>query len=504
MMPALSNPAKLIIKYANPCFQYLLTHSLAFLLIMLPLTLPLLFQPVLLLPSPLLRHLHTLIQSYSLHNPTPLQFSCLSFLLLSALFIFLSKPRAVYLVDYACYKPPFTCRVPYPTFVEHLRLVAASRPKVIDFHIRILSRAGLGQQTALPPAIHYIPPTPTMADAHAEAELVIFSAMDSLFHKTGIKPRDVDILIVNCSIFSPTPSLSSMVINKYKMRSNILSFNLGGMGCSASLISVDLARDLLRVHSNSYAVVVSTEIITSNYYMGSQMSMLVPNCLFRMGGAAVLLSNRRSERRRAKYRLVHLVRTHMGADDKAYNCICQKEDPEGKVGILLKRDLMGIASEALKTNITTVGPLVLPAAEKVKFVLWMVSQKVLKLKLRPYVPDFKKAFEHFCIHPGGRAVIDEMQKSLRLSEEEVEASRMTLHRFGNTSSSSIWYELSYAEAKGRMKRGDRVWQIAFGAGFKCNSAVWKCNRSIQPALADGPWNDCVYQYPVTIPEALKL
>ncbi|WJX95120.1 very-long-chain 3-oxoacyl-CoA synthase [Trifolium repens] len=89
------------------------------------------------------------------------------------------------------------------------------------------------------------------------------------------------------------------------------------------------------------------------------------------------------------------------------------------------------------------------------------------------IQDFKKAFEHFCIHASGRAVIDELQKSLKLSAEHVEASRMALHRFGNTSSLSLWYELSYIEAKGRMKKGDMIWQIGFGSGFKCNSAVWK-------------------------------
>ncbi|CBI27023.3 unnamed protein product, partial [Vitis vinifera] len=118
------------------------------------------------------------------------------------------------------------------------------------------------------------------------------------------------------------------------------------------------------VHPNSNAVVVSTEIITPNCYQGNQRAMLVPNCLFRMGGAAILLTNRRWEHRRAKYRLVHVVRTHKGADDKAYRCVMEEEDPEGKVGISLSKDLMVIAGEALKTNITTTGPLVLPASEQ--------------------------------------------------------------------------------------------------------------------------------------------
>lgn len=35
--------------------------------------------------------------------------------------------------------------------------------------------------------------------------------------------------------------------------------------------------------------------------------MLMPNCLFRVGGAAMLLSNRRRDAFRAKYELLHTV-----------------------------------------------------------------------------------------------------------------------------------------------------------------------------------------------------
>ncbi|KAL3622316.1 inositol polyphosphate kinase kcs1 [Castilleja foliolosa] len=422
------------------------------------------------------------------------------FVLVFLLAIYWAKsPYPVYLVDFACYKPEDERKLSIEGFLKMTEETGSFEDESIQFQKKIARRSGLGDETYFAKGITSSPPNLSMREARLEAESVMFGAMDSLFKKTGIKPEDIGILIVNCSLFNPTPSLSSMIVNHYKLRTDIKSYNLGGMGCSAGLISIDLAQHLLQANPNTCAIVVSTENITLNWYFGNDRSMLLCNCIFRMGGAAVLLSNRGGDRGRAKYRLAHTVRTHKGADDNSYNCVYQREDDKGSVGVSLARELMAVAGDALKTNITTLGPLVLPFSEQLMFLATLIRRKVLGAKVRPYIPDFKLAFEHFCIHAGGRAVLDAVQKNLDLGEWHMEPSRMTLHRFGNTSSSSLWYELAYTEAKGRVMKGDRVWQIAFGSGFKCNSAVWRALRKIPAKECEGnPWFDCVDKYPVEV------
>ena len=83
------------------------------------------------------------------------------------------------------------------------------------------------------------------------------------------------------------------------------------------------------------------------------------------------------------------------------------------------------------------------------------------------------AVDHICIHAGGRAVIDAIQSGLKLTDEDVEPSRATLRRYGNTSSSSVWYEFRYCEQNRGIKKGEKIWQLGFGSGFKCNSAIWR-------------------------------
>ncbi|XP_071729999.1 3-ketoacyl-CoA synthase 4-like [Rutidosis leptorrhynchoides] len=405
--------------------------------------------------------------------------------------------RPVYLVDFSCYRPPDNLKVKKETLKKLAQQYGDFNSSSLDFFEKILDRSGLGDETYLPGVMQSSPPAPSLTAAKEEAERQICGALDILFKNTNVDTKDIGILVLNCSLLHPIPSLSALIVNKYKLRGNINTFNLGGMGCSAGVIAIDLAKDMLKVHRNTYAVVVSVENLVEEWYRGNKKSMLIPNCLFRIGCAAVLLSNKRSDERRAKYKLVHVVRTHMGSDDAAFKCIAREKDNEGIYGVSLSKDLIRVAGNALKENITTLAPLVLPLSEQLYFAANLVARKVLKSKNKPYIPDFKKAFDHFCIHAGGKAVIDELEKNMHLSKEHVEPSRMALYRFGNTSASSIWYELAYTEAKGRMKKGNHVWQIAFGSGFKCNSAVWVAVRAVKPS-ANNPWEDCIHEFPVEI------
>ena len=400
------------------------------------------------------------------------------------------KPRPVYLLDVETFQPPERYHVSVERFMDTTIAPKKFDEESTNFQKKLLNRSGIGEKSAFPSSIlehcHAIPDNNgderavcNMHFAREEAELVLFGCLDALFLRNKLDPKSIDILILNCSLFNPTPSLSAMLVNKYKMRSSIRTYNLSGMGCSAGLISIDLAKDLLQVHPKATCVVVSTENITQNWYLGRERSMLITNTLFRMGASAVLLSNNPALRGKARYVLKHTVRTHVGADDLAYDSIFQMEDKTGIRGVKLSKNIMDVAGGALKKNVTTLAPLVFPLTEHIKFGFYLFRKKVLKTPdLPPYVPDFHRAFNHFCIHTGGRAVIDVMQEALKLTNYDIQPSRYTLRRYGNTSSASVWYELKFVENDGRMRRGDRVWQIAFGSGFKCNSAVWECLQDV--------------------------
>ncbi|WKA06955.1 hypothetical protein VitviT2T_024830 [Vitis vinifera] len=407
----------------------------------------------------------------------------------------LSKPH-IYIVDFSCFKPPNCCRVPFSLFLEHASMIESFDSKSIGFMAKLLKSSGQGEQTHLSPALYYIPPITHLQESIKEVHMILFPVMEDLLSKTKLSPQDIDILIVNCTSLCSSPSLSSIIINKYSMRDDIKSFNLSGMGCSAGILGVHLAQNLLKVHKNSYAIVLSTEITSAGWYAGNDKSKLLSNCIFRMGGAAILLTNREEMKKTSKYRLLHTVRIQRAFDDKAYLSTVREEDSNGALGVTFSHDIVQVVSETVRSNITVLGSAILPLLEKFRYRASRFRKRYIQKSAEVYVPDFRRVIQHFVLPASGRSLIIDIGKGLNLGERETEASLMTLRRFGNQSSSSSWYVLAYMEAKERVKKGDKVWQLGMGSGPKCVSFVWECMRPMVEESKKGPWADCIGEYPI--------
>ncbi|KAF8728846.1 hypothetical protein HU200_018133 [Digitaria exilis] len=415
-----------------------------------------------------------------------------------------------YLLDYVCHKPCDGRKISTETAGDVIQRNKRLGLPDYRFLLRVIVRSGIGEDTYSPLSIlDGREDSPTLRDALGEMDAFLDASVAELFAKTGVHPLDVDVLVFNVSMLSPAPSLASRIVRRYGLREDVAAYNLTGMGCSAGLVALDLARNALRSRRGaSVALVVSSESIAPNWYSGTDKSMMLANCLFRSGGAAVMLTNDPARRRRAKMELGCLVRAHIGANDDAHACATQREDEEGRVGISLSKSLPKAAVRAFAVNLRRLAPRVLPVSELARFAARLLWRRLLSSTSpspgkkviaggegAPKI-DFKKGVEHFCLHPGGTAVIEAVKKSLGLDDDDVEPARMTLHRWGNTSASSLWYVLSYMEAKGRLKVGDRVLMVTFGSGFKCNSCVWEVTGD----MADkGAWEDCIDRYP---PESL--
>jgi 3-ketoacyl-CoA synthase len=170
----------------------------------------------------------------------------------------------------------------------------------------------------------------------------MFDCVARVLAQTNTKAKDIDILVVNCSLFSPTPSLCSMIINHFNMRADVCSYNLSGMGCSAGVISIELVKNMLAAKPNSTALIMSTENLTQNLYLGNDRGFLLQNTLFRVGGAAMILSNKWTDAFRARFKLLHVVRTQY-VSEESVGCVYETQDANKERGVRLSKDIVKVA-----------------------------------------------------------------------------------------------------------------------------------------------------------------
>jgi len=175
------------------------------------------------------------------------------------------RKAPTYLLSLAVYRPPAHLRCSRAKYIDISRRCGAFDEAAMAFQAKMAAAGGLGDGTYLPPAMHASPPAPSLAAAREEAEMVLRGTVPQALAAAGLVPAQVDAVIVNCSLFCPTPSLAALVVRLWGLRPDVITYNLGGQGCSAGVIAVGLAQEVLQAHPGFRVLVVSTEHITQNW-----------------------------------------------------------------------------------------------------------------------------------------------------------------------------------------------------------------------------------------------
>lgn len=327
-------------------------------------------------------------------------------------------------------------------------------------------------------------PAPALDNSYTsivEARMMLFSPVRQLIAQTGIDPRrDIDIVVTVCTVFNPVPSMASMVVNEFKLRRDVKTYHLGGMACSAGAVAVGLIQDLLKATPNANALLVTHENATAGAYTGRHVEFLGVVGLMRQGSAAMLFSNKRSMAKRAKYRLQHHVRVHLGADDAGFNCMGRADDGDSVPGVFFNSDVPTCAMKAVTAAITRIVPKILTPRQMVAAIKHELKRRKHP-EIKPFAPVFSDCVDHFALHPGIHAMLKGFMKGLKIEPAKMMPSFAALRDYANTSSSSTWYVMDYIETIDGVKKGDTIMQLGVGAGVKCGVSVYKALRTFKTA-----------------------
>jgi predicted naringenin-chalcone synthase len=117
--------------------------------------------------------------------------------------------------------------------------------------------------------------------------------------------------------------------------------------------------------------------------------------------------------------------------------------------------------------------------EQAASIRWDITDQGFEMFLDPKLPKILE--EHvlgkmrdelagdwafWAIHPGGRSILDVIQKGLKISDDNLRFSREVLRKFGNMSSATILFVLADILAAGG--RGNGL-AMAFGPGLAVES-----------------------------------
>ncbi len=210
------------------------------------------------------------------------------------------------------------------------------------------------------------------------------------------------------------------------------------MGCAASLVGFNSVLEAMQSSNGSdlNTLMVSVELCSLHLQTESTRDNILANTVFADGAAAALFS-------KSKKGKLELVSTDSALFKNSANAMGWKIGNFG-FEMMLSSDLPKIILEV--------------AAPKLLSILKSRNLSVDKIK-------------HWALHPGGRAILDSLQKGLKLNNEQMQPSRTILKNYGNMSSASILFVLKEIIDSNKIKKDEYCCAVAFGPGLTMEVAL---------------------------------
>ncbi len=258
------------------------------------------------------------------------------------------------------------------------------------------------------------------------SEKVLRKALD----KANLKPTDIDYIItVSCTGFM-IPSVDAFLINRLRMRQDIVRLPVTEMGCAAGISALIYAHDFVRKTPGSRAAIIAVESPMSTFQHDDfSMTNMVSSAIFGDGAACAIV----------------------GYDDAPGPAIVDTE----MYHFYDEIDMMGF--RVRNTGFQMVLDPGVP--EKI--------QEHFDEIIHPFLEKNDCTIEdmrHLIFHPGGKKIVQLVDQLFGELGKNIDATRDVLRNYGNMSSATVLYVLKEI-MKEKTDIGEKGLMLSFGPGF---------------------------------------
>jgi alkylresorcinol/alkylpyrone synthase len=247
------------------------------------------------------------------------------------------------------------------------------------------------------------------------------------------------LITVSCTGMS-APGLDLQVMELMDLPKNIYRTSVNFMGCYAAIHALKMADAICKTEADAKVVIVCTELCTLHFQREGTQDNIASSLLFGDGSAAVLVTGMNEKRAGLQIENFYAEVVAEGRKDMAWEL--------SSTGFLMT--LSSYIPELLQEDFE---PLVIRA----------LKQAGVQ----------KETIAHWCIHPGGKRILEAIHKSLQLHNGELQHSYEVLKQYGNMSSPTILFVLKEIMQSIPAKTSDdrKIFAAAFGPGLTMETFI---------------------------------